>query len=883
MKGLFPPSIGSSSGLKGIGSESQQQQQLELALHDADVSMDGSHASAMTTESMTIGSPPRTQRKKRSSFGVRSNNPTETTSTTPSNSNVRSRLFADETHDNHHDSAILKPFDLNQEFANSSEQSPGSPPSRGRPSTLTPFRRRGQATLALRKRQADQDDLYGRDWICETSDDAFSAAESPVDMYTSPQISPGKSKHRVAMHRSPFYSNPRPRQTQQQQLQYTKSPSHFQTLDGRTVQSKNPFSPMVFDDTPTPTPSRPLPQSPCPGKDGTTALGLTHPLLLTSDSLSDSAGGKSHLVLRHKLQKRGTSPCNSNTINKTSAVGNVNPLGLGLASDKQQLEQKTSKYIRDGYPEPTGRYSFTGSPIKENFAKSDVPVYKNEPPKPSEAALPEEDFCTNIHKVRRRSKGDDVVAAAAQGESSWKKELYINTSTTNDPSFLNFDKNNNDSAGLYNTVPNKSYFYNQQKQTKNPKEDNISPTDVFNYPQFRASPSDTSTLPPTPSKPVRRPPMRRYTPIRRVNGPPPTPMPGARKPRTFGLEDVDVSDKKGSIFEGMDGGDSSDDDSGSVRRRRRMRPKSDALGGGALPPSRFYSDFDVIAELGSGSFGNVYKVLSRLDGCFYAIKVANRVAKGIADRDRMLKEVYALAALSDRADTATFHIVRYHQAWMEEERLYIQTELCTTTLQAEMQLATPKQLPIETRFKCLREILLALNFIHNNQMVHLDIKPENIFLKNDQFKLGDFGLVSKVSSHDVEEGDSRYMSMELLSGDHADLTKSDIFSLGIAMYELCLGSNKNLPSNGPEWQALRSGRILPPPNTTDELFQIIKQMMNPTFSDRPSASDLLKLPELLSEDEKRLLMERRKLSQALAARPIPKPKGLVRRNTWSAF
>ena len=162
-------------------------------------------------------------------------------------------------------------------------------------------------------------------------------------------------------------------------------------------------------------------------------------------------------------------------------------------------------------------------------------------------------------------------------------------------------------------------------------------------------------------------------------------------------------------------------------------------------------------------------------------------------------------------------------------------------------------------------------------------------MKNDQFKLGDFGLVSKVSAHDVEEGDSRYMSMELLSGDHADLTKSDIFSLGIAMYELCLGSNKNLPSNGPEWQALRSGRILPPPNTTDELFQIIKKMMSPTYSERPSASDLLKLPELMSDEQKMIFQEREKLaqaSQALALRSIPslpKPKGLVRRNTWSAF
>eukprot|EP00536_Pseudo-nitzschia_multiseries_P001812 jgi/Psemu1/251025/estExt_Genewise1Plus.C_230143 len=306
------------------------------------------------------------------------------------------------------------------------------------------------------------------------------------------------------------------------------------------------------------------------------------------------------------------------------------------------------------------------------------------------------------------------------------------------------------------------------------------------------------------------------------------------------------------------------------------------------PSSRFYSDFDAIAELGNGSFGKVVQALSRLDGCMYAIKIAHRAAKGKADKDRMLQEVYALSALSDQADTATFHIVRYHQAWMDEEqRLYIQTELCTTTLEAKMKEAAPGQLDVPTRFKFLREILLALEFIHKNGMVHLDIKPENIFWKNGLFKLGDFGLVSTVSSHDVDEGDSRYTSMELLSGDSKDLTKSDIYSLGIAVYEICSARTTPLPSNGPEWQALRSGSIVPPMNTPYGLYQIIKRMMNPTYQQRPSASELLKLPDLLSEEQKLLFREREKVlkaNQALEAQcKIMKPKGIVRRNTWSSF
>jgi wee1-like protein kinase len=136
----------------------------------------------------------------------------------------------------------------------------------------------------------------------------------------------------------------------------------------------------------------------------------------------------------------------------------------------------------------------------------------------------------------------------------------------------------------------------------------------------------------------------------------------------------------------------------------------------------------------------------------------------------MLQEVFALSALSDKACVSSMHIVRYHQAWMEGNRLYIQTELCDGTLRGQMR----GSLPIDERgrYKLLREMLLALDLVHKTGMIHLDIKPENIFIKNGHYKLGDFGLVSKIENHDdVEEGDSRYMSMELLLGELDDLTK----------------------------------------------------------------------------------------------------------------
>jgi wee1-like protein kinase len=330
-------------------------------------------------------------------------------------------------------------------------------------------------------------------------------------------------------------------------------------------------------------------------------------------------------------------------------------------------------------------------------------------------------------------------------------------------------------------------------------------------------------------------------------------------------------------------------------RARQELPREEQLS-----KSRFYADFDIIGELGKGSFGTVYKVLSRLDGCMYAIKLAQRQARGTLDRDRMLKEVYALAALSDQADPATFHIVRYHQAWMEDDRLYIQTELCSGTLADEI--ARGLLTDDYRRYKVLREILVALEFIHNQEMCHLDIKPENIFIKNDQFKLGDFGLVTRGdSTQEIEEGDSRYMSMELLSGDRSDLTKSDIFSLGITLYEMCLG--RPLPMNGQEWQDLRAGYLSPFPNTRHDMAMIIKQMMEPSVALRPTASKLLTHPQLLSDEQKALQIEKCKVMQAnmqLAAQTqqfhmmqqqqqlqqqhsqaFPRKVGLQRANTWS--
>ncbi len=156
----------------------------------------------------------------------------------------------------------------------------------------------------------------------------------------------------------------------------------------------------------------------------------------------------------------------------------------------------------------------------------------------------------------------------------------------------------------------------------------------------------------------------------------------------------------------------------------------------------------------------------------------------------------------------------------------------------------------------LRDVLTGLKSLHSRNIVHLDIKPENIlYSKSHKYKIADLGL-SRIAirrlGEDIIEGDSRYLAPELLNdaniGFMPDLTKADIFSLGATFYELV--TMRNLPNNGEEWHEIRNGRLNgldKDKGHSDSLKDLIKKMMDPCAERRPSAGELLDSRFLMKE------------------------------------
>jgi beta-lactam-binding protein with PASTA domain/predicted Ser/Thr protein kinase len=205
----------------------------------------------------------------------------------------------------------------------------------------------------------------------------------------------------------------------------------------------------------------------------------------------------------------------------------------------------------------------------------------------------------------------------------------------------------------------------------------------------------------------------------------------------------------------------------------------------------FDGRYQVVRKLGAGGMANVYLAEDQELGRRVAIKILNdRHAGDEQFVERFRREAKNAAALSHS------NIVSIYDRGEAEGTYYIAMEYLDGRSLKEL-IVQRGPAPITVSVEYARQILSALRFAHRHGIVHRDIKPHNVLVDSDgRVKVTDFGIARAGASQMTEAGSivgtAQYLSPEQARGTDVD-QRSDLYSLGIVLYELLTGM---LPFNG---------------------------------------------------------------------------------------
>lgn len=236
--------------------------------------------------------------------------------------------------------------------------------------------------------------------------------------------------------------------------------------------------------------------------------------------------------------------------------------------------------------------------------------------------------------------------------------------------------------------------------------------------------------------------------------------------------------------------------------------------------SNCIGNHQIIDNIGSGSFGYIFRTYNKLDNHNYAIKVIRLDSSYTEDNRKLIEECSIMADLEHP------NIIRYYSSWIEKNNdsdmnlylddtnrdfdensdeysenskivtygynmyLFIQMELCSKDLGYYIQNRT--NINYNEILELYTQIVVGLDYLHSKNIIHRDIKPSNIFLTEQNYiKIGDFGMSKKMNRKNMKEylkgsdeyGTNNYLAPEVIEYNRFSIY-SDIYGIGIILYEL---------------------------------------------------------------------------------------------------
>ena len=237
-----------------------------------------------------------------------------------------------------------------------------------------------------------------------------------------------------------------------------------------------------------------------------------------------------------------------------------------------------------------------------------------------------------------------------------------------------------------------------------------------------------------------------------------------------------------------------------------------------------YKSFEVLEIIGSGSFGKVFKVRLKSTNEIFAMKVLN---KSFLLKKKLLR--YAITECNILKESNCPFIIKLHYSFQTPDNLYMILDYCSI---GDLGSRIYYELLEEDEAKFyIAELILAIEYLHQHDIIYRDLKPENILIDSDgHIKLTDFDLAKENVKNNIPNktfcGSPLYLSPEMLSKEGATKA-SDIYGIGVILYQMVYGDPPFYKKDQKlMFKNILEGNLEFPELFSDELKDLLKKMLN---------------------------------------------------------